>query len=156
MEGDAVLVHTGKMSQYAVDNEAFLAGQPGVGLDAALWLYDQGMAVLGSDTTGTEPQPVTDWEHTVHVAMLMERGVHLIEWMSLDAAGGGACLRVHVRLPAPQAARGQRQLGAAGGDYVGERLYETERQDSYYHGRHDWHRAGFGRAVRPGGSAGWW
>ena len=81
--GDAVLVHTGKMSQYAVDNEAFLAGQPGVGLEAALWLYDRGMAVLGSDTTGTEPQPVTDWEHTVHVAMLMERGVHLIEWMSL-------------------------------------------------------------------------
>jgi kynurenine formamidase len=85
MEGDAVLVHTGKMSQYAVDNEAFLAGQPGVGLDASLWLYDQGMAVLGSDTTGTEPQPVTDWDHTVHVAMLLERGVHLIEWMSLAA-----------------------------------------------------------------------
>jgi kynurenine formamidase len=83
MEGDAVLVHTGKMSQYGVDNTAFLAGQPGVGLDASLWLYDQGMAVLGTDTTGTEPQPVTDWEHTVHVAMLMERGVHLIEWMNL-------------------------------------------------------------------------
>lgn len=83
--GDAVLVHTGKMRQYGADNEAFLAGQPGVGLEAALWLYDRGMAVLGSDTTGTEPQPVTDWEHTVHVAMLMERGVHLVEWMDLEA-----------------------------------------------------------------------
>jgi kynurenine formamidase len=83
--GDAVLVHTGKMQQYGVDNKAFLAGQPGVGLNAALWLYDRGMAVLGSDTTGTEPQPVTDWEHTVHVAMLLERGVHLIEWMDLTA-----------------------------------------------------------------------
>jgi kynurenine formamidase len=82
--GDAVIVRTGKMRQYAVDNDAFMAGQPGVGLDAALWLYDRGMAVLGSDTTGTEPQPVTDWEHTVHVAMLMERGVHLIEWMNLE------------------------------------------------------------------------
>ncbi len=83
--GDAVLVHTGKMQQYGLDNKAFLAGQPGVGLDAALWLYERGMAVLGSDTTGTEAQPVTDWEHTVHVAMLMERGVHLIEWMDLAA-----------------------------------------------------------------------
>ena len=83
--GDAVLVHTGKMQQYAVDNAAFLAGQPGVGLAAALWLYEQGLAVLGSDTTGTEPQPVTDWEQTVHVAMLLERGVHLIEWMDLTA-----------------------------------------------------------------------
>ena len=81
--GDAVLVYTGKMAQYAVDNRAFLAGQPGVGLAASLWLYDQGMALLGSDTTGTEPQPVTDWENTVHVAMLMDRGVHLIEWMNL-------------------------------------------------------------------------
>ncbi len=84
-EGDAVLVHTGKIRQYGVDNKAFLAGQPGVGLQASLWLYEQGMAVLGSDTTGTEPQPVTDWENTVHVAMLMERGVHLIEWMNLEA-----------------------------------------------------------------------
>src|SRR4051794_27916621 len=82
--GDAVLVRTGKMQQYGVDNTAFLAGQPGVGLDAALWLYDQGLAVLGSDTTGTEPQPVTDWEHTVHVAMLLERGVHLVEWLNLE------------------------------------------------------------------------
>jgi kynurenine formamidase len=83
--GDAVIVRTGKMRQYAVDNEAFLAGQPGVGYEAALWLYDRGMAVLGSDTTGTEPQPVTDWERTVHVAMLMERGVHLVEWMNLES-----------------------------------------------------------------------
>src|SRR6478672_469224 len=78
--GDAVLVRTGKMRQYGVDNAAFLAGQPGVGYAAALWLYDQGLAVLGSDTTGTEPQPVTDWDRTVHVAMLRDRGVHLIEW----------------------------------------------------------------------------
>lgn len=88
--GDAVLVHTGKMCQYAVDNAAFLAGQPGVGLEAALWLYEQGMAVLGTDTTGTEPQPVTDWAHTVHVAMLMERGVHLIEWMQLETLAAAA------------------------------------------------------------------
>jgi len=98
--GDAVLVHTGKMSQYGVDNDAFLAGQPGVGVDAALWLYDQGMAVLGSDTTGTEPQPVTDWQRTVHVAMLMERGVHLIEWMQLGSlAEAGVHAFMFVCLP---------------------------------------------------------
>jgi kynurenine formamidase len=102
--GDAVLVRTGKMRQYGVDNAAFLAGQPGVGLAAALWLYDQGMAVLGSDTTGTEPQPVTDWDHTVHVAMLLERGVHLIEWLNLETLAGApgraflfACLPLKLR-----------------------------------------------------------
>jgi kynurenine formamidase len=104
MEGDAVLVRTGKMRQYGVDNTAFLAGQPGVGLAAALWLYDQGMAVLGSDTTGTEPQPVTDWDHTVHVAMLLERGVHLIEWLHLETLAAApvreflfACLPLKLR-----------------------------------------------------------
>jgi kynurenine formamidase len=86
--GDAVLVRTGKMRQYGVDNDAFLAGQPGLGLDAAIWLYERGMAVLGSDTTGTEPQPVTDWERTVHVAMLMDRGVHLVEWLNLETLAG--------------------------------------------------------------------
>jgi kynurenine formamidase len=98
--GDAVLVRTGKMAQYGVDNAAFLAGQPGLGVDAALWLYARGMAVLGSDTTGTEPQPVTDWARTVHVAMLLERGVHLIEWMCLDApAAAGAHEFLFVCLP---------------------------------------------------------
>src|SRR5205085_9586742 len=98
--GDAVLVRTGKMRQYGVDNTAFLAGQPGVGLQAALWLYDQGMAVLGSDTTGTEPQPVTDWDHTVHVAMLMERGVHLIEWLNLETLGQAQDLPLQTSTPA--------------------------------------------------------
>jgi kynurenine formamidase len=98
--GDTVLVHTGKMRQYGVDNAAFLAGQPGVGVAAALWLYDQGMAVLGSDTTGTEPQPVTDWTQTVHVAMLRDRGVHLIEWMYLeDLAAAGAHEFLFICLP---------------------------------------------------------
>lgn len=102
--GDAVLVRTGKMRQYAVDNAAFLAGQPGVGYAASLWLYEQGLAVLGTDTTGTEPQPVTDWEYTVHVAMLLERGVHLVEWLNLEPLAGApareflfACLPLKLR-----------------------------------------------------------
>ena len=118
--GDAVLVRTGKMRQYGVDNAAFLAGQPGVGLAAALWLYDQGMAVLGSDTTGTEPQPVTDWD--AHRPRGDAAGARRPPDRVAEPGdpGGGARARVPVRLPAPQAARGQRQLGAPGGDYVGD------------------------------------
>ena len=41
--GDAVLIRTGKMRQYD-DPAAFVAGQPGLGVDAAIWLYDSGMA----------------------------------------------------------------------------------------------------------------
>jgi kynurenine formamidase len=81
--GDAVLIRTGKMRQYDAP-EDFTAGQPGLSVDAAIWLYDQGMAVLGADNTSVEPQPVPDWSRNLHVEMLYRRGVHLIEWLDLE------------------------------------------------------------------------
>jgi kynurenine formamidase len=85
--GDAVLVRTGKVREYGVDNDAFQRAQPGVGRDAAIWLYEHGMAVLGTDTTGTEPLPFTDPSRTTHQAMLVERGVHLVENLNLEELG---------------------------------------------------------------------
>lgn len=81
--GDAVLIRTGKMRQYD-DPATFVAGQPGLGVDAAIWLYDQGMSVLGADNTSVEPQPVPDWRRNLHVEMLYRRGVHLLEWVNLE------------------------------------------------------------------------
>ena len=82
--GDAVLVRTGKIREYGTDNDAHQRAQPGVGRAAAIWLYDQGMAILGTDTTGTEPVPFADSTQTTHQAMLVERGVHLVENLILD------------------------------------------------------------------------
>jgi kynurenine formamidase len=42
------------------------------------------MAVLGTDTTGTEPLPFPDIANTTHRAMLVERGVHLLENVFLE------------------------------------------------------------------------
>ncbi len=81
--GDAVLIRTGKMLQYDHPS-AFVAGQPGLSVDAAVWLYDQGMAVLGADNTSVEPQPVVNWARNLHVEMLYHRGVHLLEWIDLE------------------------------------------------------------------------
>jgi kynurenine formamidase len=76
-------VRTGKIQDF--DNEAaFQAAEPGVGRKAALWLYEAGMAVLGTDTTGTEPLPFDDPAVTTHAAMLVESGVHLIENLYLE------------------------------------------------------------------------
>jgi kynurenine formamidase len=83
--GDIVLVRTGKIRQFYADPAAFQAAEPGVGREAALWLHDEGMAVLGTDTTGTEPLPFADPAQTTHRAMLVERGVHLIENLDLEA-----------------------------------------------------------------------
>jgi len=82
--GDAVLVRTGKIRELWSTRDTFLDRQPGIGVDAAIHLADAGMVVLGSDTGGTEPQPVTDWSRTVHVEVLTRRGIHLVEWMDLD------------------------------------------------------------------------
>lgn len=82
--GDVVLVRTGKMADYHGDGTEYFAAGPGVGVDAALWLHAQGMAILGSDTSATEPFPFPDPDSTVHRALLVERGVFLIEILRLD------------------------------------------------------------------------
>jgi kynurenine formamidase len=69
--GDVVLVRTGKLTQFFVDQEAFMAAQPGVGPGGAIWLYDQGMAVLGTDTPATEPAPHPDPRVTPAFARLL-------------------------------------------------------------------------------------
>lgn len=98
--GDIVCVRTGKSHEFLSDPAAYQAAQPGVGPDAAIWLYEQGMAVLGTDTTGTEPLPFPDERRTTHRAMIVDRGVHLIENLALDeAARDGVAEGMLVCLP---------------------------------------------------------
>lgn len=82
--GDAVLIRTGKMADYNGDGTDYFAAGPGIGVEAAMWLFDHGMAILGSDTSATEPFPFPDPGNTVHRAMLVERGVYLVEILQLD------------------------------------------------------------------------
>ena len=90
--GDSVLVRTGWLKAwYDSAPDTYFASQPGVGPDASLWLYDQGMALMGTDTSGTEVIPMPDPERTTHGVMLVERGVHLIEIMDLESVADEAC-----------------------------------------------------------------
>jgi kynurenine formamidase len=84
-DGNAVLVRTGKFAaDYARDATAYFGPQPGVGPDAAIWLHEQGMELLGSDTSATEAFPFPDPTRTTHRAMLVERGIHLVEILDLE------------------------------------------------------------------------
>lgn len=82
--GDVVLVRTGIIEDFVLAPGEYGLSQPGVGAAAAVWLYERGMSVLGTDTTSTEPVPFVDPEMTTHRAMLVDRGVHLIENLYLD------------------------------------------------------------------------
>ncbi len=83
--GDVVLVRTGKIREYKSAMESFFAEQPGVGQAAGLWLASQGIQALGTDTSGSEPHPIGDHTKTLHEALLVRRGIYLIEIMDLDA-----------------------------------------------------------------------
>lgn len=83
-QGDAVLVRTGKIAQYATDRRAFEAGCPGISASAARWLIEQGMTVFGLDATSADPHPVPDWQDTVHEELLVKRGIHIIENLYLE------------------------------------------------------------------------
>jgi kynurenine formamidase len=85
-EGDAVLVRTGWFAaHYRTNPDAYFASEPGIGPAAAVWLADHGMRLLGTDTSGTEVVPMPDPGRTTHAAMLVDRGLHLIEIMDLEA-----------------------------------------------------------------------
>jgi kynurenine formamidase len=99
-EGDAILIRTGKIRDYWNDPGGYHRAAPGIGTEAAIWLFERGMAILGTDTAGTEPAPIPDPARTVHAAMLVDRGVHLIENLFLDrAAADGIREGLFVCLP---------------------------------------------------------
>ncbi|MGR9074213.1 MAG: cyclase family protein, partial [Gammaproteobacteria bacterium] len=54
---DAVLIHTGWGALYGKDNDEFLAGEPGLGMEAVDWLYRQRIAITGADTWSYGPVP---------------------------------------------------------------------------------------------------
>lgn len=56
---------------------------PGVTLDGALWLSRRGVAAVGGDTLAFERLPSPRME--VHVHLLVEAGIHIIECLALEA-----------------------------------------------------------------------
>lgn len=82
--GDAVLVRTGWGLHWddPVKYSGAVGGAPGVGAEAADWLVAHGVGLTGTDTTAYEPQPSTDYP--VHVRLLVQAGVPIIETLNLD------------------------------------------------------------------------
>lgn len=83
---DVVLIRTGWMRLWPDQRKYYSvqSGQPGIDLEAARWLTDQGAGCLGSDNFAVEVMPPPNHAHPVHIHCLVEKGVHLLEVANLE------------------------------------------------------------------------
>jgi kynurenine formamidase len=96
--GDAVLIRTGWVQHWPDRSSYFANPSPGVGLEAAEWLGDNRVAVAGTDTFAFESVPASGLP--VHVRMLVDYGIPIIEMLDLEAlAADGVTSFLFAALP---------------------------------------------------------
>src|SRR5262249_29644191 len=81
--GDVVLLRTG-WAQFWEDAARYICQVkgPGPGAPGARWLSERGIFAAGSDTVAFEQVP--DPSMPVHVHLLVERGIHIIECLNME------------------------------------------------------------------------
>src|SRR5262249_50248900 len=81
-----VLIRTGHGQLWMKDNTTYGAGEPGIGVEAARWLTDQKIVLVGSDTWATEVVPFEDKDrvHEVHQILLVRNGIYKLENLDLE------------------------------------------------------------------------
>ncbi|HEY7199398.1 MAG TPA: cyclase family protein [Candidatus Dormibacteraeota bacterium] len=85
LPGDAVLIRTGWLSRFDEHDPTWYDGEPGVDVEAACWLADRGVVLIGADNFAVEALPSRSGDLLpVHLAMLQERGVYLLELVDLE------------------------------------------------------------------------
>ena len=84
--GDAILVRTGAMRAWPDMEQVDRSDGAGISLDGAEWLARHRPSALGADTGTFEVQPsgIEGRPQPVHVHLLAERGIPLLEWVYLE------------------------------------------------------------------------
>jgi kynurenine formamidase len=84
-KGDCVLIRTGWDRFWDSPHHylGYEGGVPGIDLEAAKLLADRGVFLLGADNGGVEVGHAVESELPVHMEALVQRGIHLLENMSL-------------------------------------------------------------------------
>lgn len=96
--GDAALVRTGWIRHWPSRKYYDETGVPGVTLEGARWLSEQGIALAGSDNFAFERVPTPNFP--VHCHFLVERGIFILEVANLEAlSGAGATTFLLAVLP---------------------------------------------------------
>ena len=107
--GDIVLLRTGWARFYS-DARRFVNETkcPGPGLDGARWLSARRIFAAGSDTVAFEKVPAPAMP--VHVHLLVESGIHIIECLNLDALAAEGDPRVSLYRSPAQDSGSDREL----------------------------------------------
>jgi kynurenine formamidase len=88
--GDILLVRTGYLEQFGAEPSE--QRQAGLGKDAVSFVDDHDVAAVGADNSAIECIPFDDNEFlSVHVALLVERGVTLLEHLVLAELAADGC-----------------------------------------------------------------
>jgi kynurenine formamidase len=84
--GDMVIINTGHGFWWMKDNKKYLDGEPGIGLDAAKWLTEKKVCLIGSDNWAIEVIPTEDPDRPAacHQWLLTRNGIYLLECMDLE------------------------------------------------------------------------
>jgi kynurenine formamidase len=99
LEGDVVLIRTG-WAKFWDDAAKFISevNSPGPALEGAKWLSGRRVFATGSDTAPFEFAPSP--EMSVHVHLLVESGIHIIECLNLEElSASGATEFLFIALP---------------------------------------------------------
>jgi kynurenine formamidase len=89
--GDSLLIRTGWGQYFGTDNAKFLGEQsPGPGPDAARWIIDRKVRLAGDDTATFEKRPAAYGKElfSVHMMLLVDNGIYIMENANLEALGG--------------------------------------------------------------------
>jgi kynurenine formamidase len=101
--GDAVLVRTGWLEAQQPGEQADFNREPGLDLEAALFLAEAGVAVVGADNFAVEVLPFAEGTvFPVHQRLIRDFGIPLIEGLVLKPlAEAGATAFLFVAAPLP-------------------------------------------------------
>ena len=83
-----MLFHTGWGTLWGIDNDRYVAGEPGPGMALADWLVDHRVALTGCDTWSFGPVPPEDPDEPFVVPQTLnaQHGVVVVENLRLDEA----------------------------------------------------------------------
>lgn len=88
-ERTAVLVRTGSIQYLRDGDPVYRDQQTGINLEAAQFLVERGMHLVGADNMAVEVQPPVD--HSVHRFLLVHSGITHIENLNLDELAAAKC-----------------------------------------------------------------